>query len=202
VNLVRANISLQRTTPCGLAAELGSFGTRITRCGQVSAVIFLLAVATAVGASPTPWEAYLNDPTPKNAASVSEVSYSAGTLDSNPVSEDLDLLEAEVLSGDRYAVRLAFRLLKHSDGHAGEALCITLGRLIRANPRLFLEELKVAGSQDRLDALVGNFGVGFVDRPHALSQERRKRIEALKTITSPTLSKVRDACILELSKSP
>ena len=186
------NIGLQRAPRrWRAAAELRSFGERPTR--RTLWVCVMVALAGIVAADPmeaqTPWEIYVQNPTPKNADAVATLSYSTGRFDEDDVDVDLDVLEAEVSAQDRSAVRLAFRL--HAPGHYEETICVMLGRLIRANPRLFLEELKAAGIQD----IVGNLGFGFVDRDQAQRFEVDARINALKRVTDPSLKATRDRCI-------
>jgi hypothetical protein len=56
--------------------------------------------------------------------------------------EHFKVLEHQVLAEDRNSVKVAFRLISVSDGDFGETICIVLGRLIKINPRMFLQELK------------------------------------------------------------
>ena len=113
------------------------------------------------------------------------------------VYESLSMLERQVYSSDREAVRLAFRLLTTwADGACGEELDIILGTLIRINPKLFLEELYTHRNLvSRLDALVGNFGPEYCGRDKAERLEASLRIKALKQVTDPKLVEVHDECI-------
>jgi hypothetical protein len=144
----------------------------------------------------TSWEKYLKEPTPENAGKIKKVEYSSADERENNLLRDLYLLEIQVISSDREAGRLAFRLISEAEGHYGEMLCIMLGRLIRIDPKLFLEELKNHRNLIlSLGHLVGNFGPEYVDRLEAGLYEARMRIVALKKINDPPLLRIRDECI-------
>jgi hypothetical protein len=113
----------------------------------------------------------------------------------------LKVLDDRVLNGDRNAVKVAFRLYAVSDGDFGETLDIELGRLIKINPRLFLQELKVHRALvERIDALLGNCGDEYIDRMDAKARELRARVKALKTINDTDLQGIRDECISVLNQ--
>ncbi len=165
--------------------------------------VALLPVAGAVGAEATPWERYLELPTPERAAKVETASYTDSEASSQRLLDDFALLEVQVLSRDAEAVHLAFRLRRESDGVAGEILDIMLGRLIRIDPQLFLSGLQRARAQGsapvtRLDALLGNHGSVFVDRIAAQAFETERRIEALLGVDDPALRELRDLCVAKL----
>jgi hypothetical protein len=110
--------------------------------------------------------------------------------------ENFGMLDRQVISRNREAVRLAFRLHSIADGAFTEELNIMLGTLIRIDPKLFLEELNLANPVDNLwNDLLGNFGPEFVDRFKAQSLEIKLRIHSLKSVTEPSLIKIRDKCI-------
>jgi hypothetical protein len=165
-----------------------------------------VVVLGALGPAPltrTPWEVYVDDPTPQNAKAVTEMSYARPLTEEKKmeaIETDLDVLETEVISGDREAVRLAFRLFEATNGHVAELLSQIVGRLIRIQPRLFLQELRHAWPVPRLDALVGALGDAFVDREEAQKYELAARAAALKQVQDSSLRKVRDACLIELTK--
>lgn len=168
----------------------------------VTALLIALTGPLIVGSSSTPWEKYLENPTPQNASKVTKISYSPGVDEGKQVFQDLALLEVQVISGDREAVRLGFRLLKAADGHLAETLDIMLGRLIRIGPRLFLEELKALGAEATgLATLVGNFGEPYLHREVAQTYEAEARISSLRRVQDPALTAVRDACIRALQHS-
>lgn len=147
----------------------------------------------------TNWETYLDYPTSENAALVQNAEYSDSISFPEHLYQDLWLLEVQVISCDREAVRLAYRLLRESDGHYSETLDIILGRLIRIDPVMFLEELRDHRKEVvRLDALLGNQGNPYIDRFGAKRYETEERISALESVTIPGLREIRDECLIEL----
>lgn len=117
------------------------------------------------------------------------------------VYQKLNMLERQVISRDPDAVELAFRLKTIADGAFAEDLDIVLGQLIRIDPRLFLQQLKIALSGiGRLDALVGNYGDVYVDKFAAQRLETDRRTDALESVSDPALQAIRDECIGELRK--
>ena len=165
-------------------------------------LIMLLTLLLAGSAfAQTAWEQYLELPTPENAARVQQALYSDPSTRGRSLHEDLLLLEIQVISADREAVRLAYRLSVESDGHYSEMLDAMLGRLIRIDPKLFLQELKRHRSQvSRLDSLLGQHGRPYIDRHRARSYEDEQRIAALMTIADPSLKDIRDECVGMLKK--
>jgi hypothetical protein len=176
------------------------------------AVICVAALGFATAASAqTPWEKYLDLPTPENARKVQSASYSDSSADHDRLYEDLDLLEVQMDAGDREAVRLAFRLYSEADGHYAETLDIMLGRLVRINPTLFLEEVQYQHNAPRrrwgppglpprgldgvVSGLLGNYGFPYVDRMRAHVYETERRIAALDSVTDPDLRQLRDSCV-------
>ena len=110
------------------------------------------------------------------------------------IEEHMDMLDYQVLARDCHAVCLAFRLRTILDGALAESSDVTLGRLIRIDPRLFLHEL--ANHEGEFsEGLVGNNGGEFVDLPKAQAREDRLRIDALMTVQDPELRRVRDRCV-------
>ncbi|ANM30001.1 hypothetical protein ABI59_11110 [Acidobacteria bacterium Mor1] len=150
----------------------------------------------------TPWERYLELPTPENARAVQSATY----IDRERLQDldwDLLMLEVQVLSSDSEAVALAFRLRRQSDGHISETLDIMLGRLIRINPQLFLQELAVARRSDETRASpLHNFGFAYVDHEKAHDYEQARRIEALRSVDVPQLRELRNECIRRLGGKP
>jgi hypothetical protein len=158
-----------------------------------------LLSATEVSAQ-TPWEEYVNLPRPENALKVQSASYSDSSGGPDRLFEDLELLDVQIAAGDREAIRLALRLTSESDGHYAETLGIMLGRLVRINPQLFLEEFqsqrdKIARSEGVLASALGNYGMAYVDRLQAKEYETERRIHALKRVTDPDLRPLRDRCV-------
>lgn len=168
----------------------------IARC---LAALGLALLYSGFAAAESTWERYLSNPTGANAMAVSDAGYGDNQNDVARLEWDLTLLEVQVISSDKDAVDLAFRLLAKSDGHSAEMLNEMLGRLIRINPRLFLDALKRGQlPSGKFGDLVGNFGVVYVDRDRAHDYERDQRIAALMRVKTGSLSALRDQCIIHL----
>jgi hypothetical protein len=152
----------------------------------------------------TPWENYVENPTPENARQVQNVTYS-GNIDEQERQErlydDLWILEEQVIACDQEAVRLAFRLLQESDGHYAETLCKMLGRLVRINPKLYLEECKRAKSfTPELFPGLLMFPEAYIDRPMAHEYEREARIKALSKVKKLSLRSIRNEALAALQE--
>jgi hypothetical protein len=160
----------------------------------------MMLVLSPIVVAQTPWETYLEYPSPENATLVRNAQYTDSSVRDQSLAWDLSLLEVQVISRDREAVRLAFRLFAESDGEYSEILDIMLGRLIRIDPMLFLEELKGQEQNTKeMGGLLGNVGQEYVDRLGGRIYEVEQRIAALMTVTDPELLEIRAACVDELN---
>ena len=159
------------------------------------------------------FERYVNLPTPLNAEEVCKLLPSRNQFACSGEKEEratreylysfyqIGMLDRQVISRDRSAVRLAFQLKAIADGAFAEELDIILGKLIRIDPLLFLEELNnTRVTPISFSHLVGNAGPIFVDRQEARCFENRLRIEALETVNKKQLSGLRDKCIMFLKE--
>jgi hypothetical protein len=157
------------------------------------------------------FESYVNYPTSVNAATVivllpknahvkfTNQAQEQDTLNFISSADQIRMLERQVISGDREAIRLAFNLFAVADGAFAEDLCIMLGSLIRINPKLFLEELnEFQGLTLPIHALVGNVGYMYIDRMKARCYEEQLRIDSLSKVKEPKLNSLRDRCIESL----
>ena len=155
------------------------------------------------------WNQYLTLPTSQNAINLYDslpsdghIEYSNSAAESmalDSVYNELGMLERQVISGDTSALRLAFRLFSLADGDFGEQLDIMVGKLIRINPELFLEELNNCRQLiPNLDGLLGNLGEEYVDREEAQELEVTLRVEALRGVTKKSLGSIRNECIANL----
>jgi hypothetical protein len=178
---------------------------------QASARIRLSLIATLIivmpfmlpaiaSAAADPWTAYCLNPTPENAAKVQ--SAKTPGIDNQEFDARLRILEDQVLCSDVEAIRLVYRLKKEPDGAYGETLSQMLGRLIRINPRLFLEELARHRPQvgDRLPWILCSIGPAYADRVAAKRYVLRSRLAAIETVDVPELGKLRDECGAELKR--
>lgn len=146
-------------------------------------------------ASAGEWERFLDEPSAAHARAIN----GGFTDDRTQYDDALAILENEVLAGNREVVRLVFRLVGETDGALKLELSQLLGRLIRVEPALFLDELKRAGV-GRIDSIVGSCGVAFVDRFRAQRHEEGRRLAALVTVGDPELAAVRERCLAELRR--
>jgi len=158
------------------------------------------------------FQAYVEYPSATNASSVikllpesEHVKYTGSKIESEAIEviyQGLPMLQRQVEARERHATQLAFRLMTITDGASSEALDIMLGKLIRIDPKLFLEELSKSNyikiGQYRFDGLVGNEGEEFVDKEQAQCLEQRLRIESLSKIKDNNLLPLRDICISNL----
>jgi hypothetical protein len=159
-------------------------------------LVLLAVLISCNAAAATPWERYLDEPSPLNASRVRSISYSTpvqGDYDSG----DLDILKLQVLGGDPQAFRLAYRLYKLSDGGLAEELGEILASSIRPNPKFFLQQVAV------LQVQCSTFGVNvagseYVDRDKAQAYELKMRRLALASVKDKSLAKVRQDCLAQL----
>jgi hypothetical protein len=113
--------------------------------------------------------------------------------------DNLYKLESLVQKQNRIAVKVSFKLYSISDADFTETLDQILGRLIRTNPKLFLEELKLHRELvGNLSGILGNLGEKFVDEEDLSKKEIIKRIQSLEKVKSKSLIGIRDECIIEL----
>jgi hypothetical protein len=153
------------------------------------------------------WDKYVGQPTHENAVKVYE------QLPDEPLGKDLpderltnkifenwDQISKRIITGDKDAIRIGFRLFTIADGAFQDGLGIDLGKLITTNPKLFLQELK----NNRhfivsLDGLVGNYGEKYVDEKELQLKETEKRIKSLEKVNDSGLVNTKAECLKELT---
>jgi hypothetical protein len=114
------------------------------------------------------------------------------------------ILENEIWAGDRYSTEAAFRLINVADGGFAEDLHMTLGALVRINPRLFLEvlyEYKNAWYVKYTGYPVDMVGPGYEDRTKTRIYEYRMRIKALESVKDPKYWVIIKACVRQLNEA-
>ena len=173
-------------------------------------MIFVSWVLSGAGVclAGTPWENYVDHPSPQNAKVVKVLSYSkveAGMSERHGETweADLGILENQVAAGDVQALRLAFRLLSDADGAMAEALSQIIGRSIRPFPAQFLRELTNFGeiSKRFLPNIAGGLGYAYVDRSTSRNYELERRAAAVRRVASPELLAVREECLKVLQRA-
>jgi hypothetical protein len=162
------------------------------------------------GAVERSWVEYLEYPSSENARKVyillpnsGHVRYTDDKVENGALEVladplGLEVLKRQILSGDRNAVKVAFRLCTLADGAFAEQLDWILASLVRVNPHLFLEELQ--SHWDLLQSLGGGLPLGalgpeFVDRLEARRLEVTLQIKALGEVHDRDVVSVRDKCI-------
>ncbi len=152
------------------------------------------------------WQSFRNNPSDQSAL----VLYRA--LPANPDSahsfdlsqqktlqsiyHNFEVIGSQILAGHRNAVKVAFRLLNVSDGDFAESIDITLGRLVKSNPRMFLQELNSYRTPaDDFGGILCNLGEDYVDSIAAQIVELKARIKSLQRVPDADLQPMRERCI-------
>jgi hypothetical protein len=162
---------------------------------KLAAILFVLFAPPALAT--TPWENYLAEPTPSNAAKVEAIGYS------NPVrgdydATDLEILRVQVVAADQAAFRLTYRLYEQSEGGLAEDLGAILADSIRPNPGFFLRQV-AALKQPCTRFNVDVAGLEYADRPKAYAYELKMRAAAIASVQDPKLSAIRSECLAALA---
>ena len=114
------------------------------------------------------------------------------------------VLEREAVAGNRYAAEALFRMYNISPGGIDTLeLLASLSKLIRINPRLFLETFY--SYKDMLDlewkeGLVRFLPVQFREKRHVI-HEYKMRQEALAGVAAPFLREIREYCVGTLGEA-
>jgi hypothetical protein len=110
------------------------------------------------------------------------------------------VLNKLVHKGDRSALRVALRTLYFSLG-CDDMVCILIGKSIRVDPIMFLEEFKASGLERAwLDLIVTGFGWEDEGYPELSDREIRLRLRSLQSVDRPALIDIRDICINRLKR--
>jgi hypothetical protein len=109
-------------------------------------------------------------------------------------------LVRNIESKDQKSTRFAFYLLKHADGAFSEDLSITIGKLIRIDPELFLQEFNNAINAGSVKSCKMSTILGdeFIDLPKAQCREIIKRIESIDSVRESILNDAKGKCKGEL----
>ena len=111
----------------------------------------------------------------------------------------MSTLKKRVLMKEKESVELAFRMRNIADGAFLEDLDITLGKLIKLDPELFLSELKRAHVPvQAMDGLVGNLGDEYVDQMERQCKEMALRKKALQKVMRSSLLQTRKQALSAL----
>jgi hypothetical protein len=107
-----------------------------------------------------------------------------------------------VEEGNAYAGHLVFQLYPLFTGYPDltETFGISLGKLIKKDPELFLSLLERYLPRDKsrkyvMGGILANYGDNFVDESEKQVQETQERIAALRKVREANLEKIRDECV-------
>ena len=156
------------------------------------------------------YDIYIKCPSKINASNLSlyiskirsnEPGYTYNKKDGDFIYDNLCTLTRNIEGRDRLAVRIAFGLTHIvAGGGFHEDICASLGKLIRIDPELFLEELKYSNPEGKFIEGPVVIVIGCTDYFEAKCFEYRRRIESLNTVKNSSLEKYRDTCIEMLSE--
>jgi hypothetical protein len=115
--------------------------------------------------------------------------------------KNLHVLESQVYRGERYSLRVAFRLFLIADNEMETALVKIIGYLLRFNTKLFLEELKAHENLvPDLERLVGYFLLSNPEDKAQQNLERNICIKALGYVDDKELKSIKKKCLKILKK--
>ena len=113
---------------------------------------------------------------------------------------DLKILKIQVLSGDREAFLLTYKLMSSSDGGLLEELIAILASSIRPQPEVFLIEMGALNPSERvLGGILRMSGLEYVDRREAQEYEIMQRITAINSVEKSSLKTIKEKCLLLLN---
>lgn len=166
-----------------------------------SLLLVALALVPQFGRAATPWERYVDEPSPMNARRVSTMSYSSPSEERDNgerLTSDIAILAVQVYSGDREAFRLTLRLMRTTlPGANLEDLYEIASRYVRQNPAAYLGDIASLGLAQTCPG-VDFLGSSFVDRDSARRYELAARERALAAVKAPQLLQARENCLAVL----
>lgn len=193
----------------------------IIRSIALATVLFLSSLVSASPLKSDPivnwsrlsraFQEYVKNPSPEKAEDAikllpisGHVKYTGSNAEQEAIEtiySKFQVLERQIKARQKESVRLAFRLMSISDGTMSEDLDIMLGKLIRMDPRLFLQELQRQDtSEDAIEGLLANLGEDLVDDQKKDCAELKKRNKALQSVKDQTLLVTRDRCLSVLKR--
>ncbi len=105
-------------------------------------------------------------------------------------------LQNQALAQDAQAFRLAVRLYRGADGDVAEVFGVLIGRVVRAQPTFFLQQVKALGFHcSVLEWPIQSPGLEYVDRPEASEHEIEQRIAGLRAVRRSSLASVKKQCL-------
>ncbi len=155
------------------------------------------------------WQDYVAAPgagTALNVYNVLPASVENTTIQVQPdlrtlILSKMNVLESQVYSGERNAVKMGFRLFAVADEPMKIALYKILGYMLRFNTTLFLEELQAhEGLVPDLTQLLCSFQLEAPDDNAKQKLERNIRLKALEYIDNKALKGIKKKCQKILKK--
>lgn len=108
----------------------------------------------------------------------------------------LNILESQVYSGERNALKVAFRLFNIADGEMQKALIKLIGYLLRYNTKLFLEELIIHETLvPDVAQLICSFQLAYPNDKTQQELERNICLKALSYNEDKELKDIKKKCI-------
>lgn len=116
--------------------------------------------------------------------------------------KNFNVLESQIYSGERNALKLAFRLFTIADNEMQESLVKIIGYLLRFNTRLFLQELQNHEELvPDLEQLLCSFRLSAPGDKAQQNRSKNIRLKALGYIEDKDLKALKKRCIKILKKA-
>jgi len=149
------------------------------------------------------WDNYIAQPTHENAIAVyKQLPNELLTQDFpgerlvNKMYEGWPHISKKIISGNKDAVEIGFKLYALVDGGFKEDVGADLGKLITVDAKLFLQELKKHRPLvQNLDGIVCNYGEEYVDKKELRLEEADNRMRLLVNVNDPNLEDVKSECL-------
>jgi hypothetical protein len=158
------------------------------------------------------WIKYLDYPSQDNAKIVYELIPEAKKVNRRDESKEekefwnwvwltLPVLEKEMSAGERYAVKIAFKLYPIQGGDFSPNIDFIISHFARVNPKMFLEEFKnhrqLITPGHVIDTSISIEKYGMANQRYLILKKTK---DALHRVNVPSLLRVKDECIVYLEK--
>ncbi|MDQ1352895.1 MAG: hypothetical protein QG657_3201 [Acidobacteriota bacterium] len=149
------------------------------------------------------WDEYTTNPTKEMALQLYELlppgKMTPGGLQpdiKDKILSKLNVIESQIYSGERNALKVAFRLFNIADNEIQTALVKIIGYLLRFDTKLFLEELMLHEALvPDLGQLVCSFQQTSPDDKAQQELERNIRLKSLGYIEDKELKDIKKKCL-------
>lgn len=158
------------------------------------------------------YKAYLHHPSDDNATRVTALVMALSDSKINGSNKEAAIqfiysnkgvLVRNIEAGEIRSVELAYSLLLITDGGFSEDLLVTIGKLSRITPQLFLGSLNAAITKNIINSceFITMLGQEYTDNDGARCLEKEKRINSLAKVRAPELSVIKNRCLSVLHSS-